>query len=115
MMKSSITAATDLSPEGRSPVLSGENVPLIDIKSADNTPTQQMTTAVIESEWMSRPVEPSTRQVHFAGISIKKTRIPSHSELALNPLSLATRDSSSLPLISPLPKSWSAEFDTNNS
>ncbi len=114
-MKSSVTAATDLSPsEGRSPVLSGENVPLIDIESADNTPSPQMTTVVIESEWMSRTVEPSTRQVHFAGIP-RKSRITSHSELALNPLSLAAHDSSSASLISPLPKRWSAGFDADNS
>lgn len=114
MMKSSVTAATDLSPsEGRSPVLSGENVPLIDIESADNTPSPQLTTVVIESEWMSeRTVE--TRQVHFAGIP-RKSRIPSHPELALNPLSLAAHDSSSSSLISPLPKSWSAGFDPDNS
>ncbi|EFX76420.1 hypothetical protein DAPPUDRAFT_322302 [Daphnia pulex] len=115
MMKSSVTAATDLSPsEGRSPVLSGENVPLIDIESADNTPSPQLTTVVIESEWMSeKTVE--TRQVHFAGIP-RKSRIPSHPELALNPLSLAAHDSiSSSSLISPLPKSWSAGFDADNS
>jgi hypothetical protein len=117
MMKSSITGATDLSPEGRSPVLSGENVPLIDIESAEHTPTKHTTTVVIEREWMSRTIEPSaSRQVHFAGIARKSAQIPSHSELALNPLSLAAHDSnSSSPLISPLPKSWSAGFDSSNS
>nr|CAH0101927.1 unnamed protein product [Daphnia galeata] len=116
MMKSSITGATDLSPEGRSPVLSGENVPLIDIESAEHTPTKHTTTVVIEREWMSRTIEPSaSRQVHFAGIARKSAQIPSHSELALNPLSLAAHDSSSSPLISPLPKSWSAGFDSSKS
>lgn len=87
-MKSSVTAATDLSPEG-SPLLSGENEPLIGFQSTDNTPVTQTTTAVIESEWISRmgrnePVDTWTSSRNM------------QSELALSPLSLTTHDTTSL-------------------
>lgn len=102
MMKSSVTHGTDLSPEG-SPVLSGENVPLIDIGSADHTSTRNMTVAVIESEWMSRPVGASC-PVHFTE-SWRKSRDVSLMELALNPSSLAAHESNSSSLIS-LHEKW---------
>ncbi|KAK4026331.1 uncharacterized protein LOC116927426 isoform X2 [Daphnia magna] len=92
MMKSSVTAGTDLSPEG-SPVLSGENVPLIDIESAEHTSTRNMTIAVIESECISKPADAS-RPVDFTG-NWRKLRDASNSELALNPSSLATHENKS--------------------
>lgn len=85
-MRSCATAATELSPEG-SPVLSGENVPLIQCRSTENTPTQHMTTAVIENDWLSKQTdqesEPTDRW---------RKLVESSPELARNTCSLTEQE-----------------------
>ena len=95
-MKSSITAATELSPEN-SPLLSGENVPLIYSQSSEeNTPILHMTTAVIETEWMT--ADPSCYEEQQSE-SWANPRLPQSAELALSPMSLATTCGSTTSLI----------------
>lgn len=82
-MKTSVTAATNLSPE-TTPGFSGESELLIQFQSPDNSPVFQTTTAVIESEWTSR----THRE--------RPTEDSPLSELALSPMSLSKEENVSL-------------------
>lgn len=90
-MKTSVTAATNLSPE-TTPVLSSENEPLIRFQSTENSPILQTTTAVIESEWTSR-----TQRERLADeTDYWRSSCSAESELTLSPMSLAKQENMSL-------------------